>query len=55
MFSAVSALSVAFVHFFVPETKGKSLEQIELLFQKNVDWQKSEVELGDVEQLVQKV
>ncbi|KAF9608359.1 hypothetical protein IFM89_009478 [Coptis chinensis] len=55
IFSAVSALSVAFVHFFVPETKGKSLEQIELLFQKNVDWQKSEVELGDVEQLVQKV
>ncbi|KAK4484435.1 hypothetical protein RD792_007016 [Penstemon davidsonii] len=50
IFSAISAVSVAFVYKFVPETKGKSLEQIELLFQDRG----SEVELGDVEQLVQK-
>jgi hypothetical protein len=31
-FAAVSALSVLFVHRFVPETSGKSLEQIESLF-----------------------
>ncbi|XP_020524643.1 probable polyol transporter 4 isoform X2 [Amborella trichopoda] len=57
VFSAISALSVAFVYFFVPETKGKSLEQIELLFQQGGEyWRKGggEVELGDVEQLVQK-
>lgn len=53
-FSAVSALSVLFVYKFVPETKGKSLEQIELLFQNEHGWQGSEVELEDVEHLVQK-
>lgn len=53
-FSAVSALSVLFVYKLVPETKGKSLEQIELLFQNQHEWQGSEVELGDVEHLVQK-
>ncbi|KDP24153.1 hypothetical protein JCGZ_25810 [Jatropha curcas] len=54
IFSAISALSVVFVYTFVPETKGKSLEQIELLFQNEHEWQGSEVELGDVEHLVQK-
>ncbi|KAK9089351.1 hypothetical protein Scep_028433 [Stephania cephalantha] len=54
LFSAISTLAIAFVHFYVPETKGKSLEQIELLFQKGDEWQTSEVELGDVEHLVQK-
>lgn len=54
VFSAISALAVVFVHTLVPETKGKSLEQIELLFQDNREWQESEVELGDVEHLVQK-
>ncbi|KAK2985507.1 hypothetical protein RJ640_008680 [Escallonia rubra] len=54
IFSAISALSVAFVYKFVPETKGKSLEQIELLFQNEHGWKGSEVELGDVEHLVQK-
>ncbi|OVA13215.1 Sugar/inositol transporter [Macleaya cordata] len=55
IFSLISALSVAFVYKCVPETKGKSLEQIELLFQKgNEEWQRGEVELGDVEHLVQK-
>ncbi|KAL0320210.1 UNVERIFIED_CONTAM: putative polyol transporter 4 [Sesamum radiatum] len=54
IFSALSALSVAFVYKFVPETKGKSLEQIELLFQDGYELQGSEVQLGDVEHLVQK-
>ena len=54
IFSVFSALSVAFVYMFVPETKGKSLEQIELLFKNEHEWQKAEVELGDVEHLVQK-
>ncbi|KAG8642433.1 hypothetical protein MANES_12G087600v8 [Manihot esculenta] len=54
IFSAISALSVVFVYALVPETKGKSLEQIEQLFQNEHRWQGGEVELGDVEQLVQK-
>lgn len=54
VFSVISALSVLFVYTFVPETKGKSLEQIELLFKGEHEWQESEVELGDVEHLVQK-
>ncbi|KAF8007912.1 hypothetical protein BT93_K1800 [Corymbia citriodora subsp. variegata] len=32
-FAAMSALSVAFIYLVVPETKGRSLEQIESLFQ----------------------
>ncbi|KAK6930716.1 Major facilitator, sugar transporter-like [Dillenia turbinata] len=54
IFSAISALSVAFVYRLVPETKGKSLEQIEWLFQNEHGWQGGQFELGDVEQLVQK-
>lgn len=55
IFSAMSALSVVFVYFCVPETKGKSLEEIEMLFEHGRDqWQQSEVELEDVEHLVQK-
>lgn len=54
IFSFISALSVAFVYKFVPETKGKSLEQIESLFQNDIGWRETEVELGDVEQLVDK-
>lgn len=54
IFSAISALSVVFVYTLVPETKGKSLEQIELMFQHEHEWQGNEVELGDVEHLVQK-
>nr|CAD1844377.1 unnamed protein product [Ananas comosus var. bracteatus] len=53
IFSAASALSIAFVHKFVPETKGKSLEQIEMLFQSAAEMQGGEVQLGDVERLVQ--
>lgn len=54
IFTALSALSVAFVYKLVPETKGKSLEQIELLFQNEHGWQEGEVELADAEHLVQK-
>ncbi|XP_050248228.1 probable polyol transporter 4 [Quercus robur] len=54
IFSATSALSVLFVYTFVPETKGKSLEQIELLFKDKHEWQGSEVEMGDAENLVRK-
>ncbi|KAI8011513.1 putative polyol transporter 4 [Camellia lanceoleosa] len=54
IFSAFSAVSVAFVYTLVPETKGKSLEQIEALFQSEHERQGSAVELRDVEQLVQK-
>ncbi|XP_027342839.1 probable polyol transporter 4 [Abrus precatorius] len=55
LFSAISALAIVFVYMLVPETKGKSLEQIELLFQNDKEMQGSEMELGDVEidQLVQ--
>lgn len=53
IFSLISALSVAFVYTCVPETKGKSLEQIEMLFQTEAEWQGGEVELGDAERLVQ--
>ncbi|KAF7823009.1 putative polyol transporter 4 [Senna tora] len=54
IFSAISGLAVVFVYTLVPETKGKSLEQIEVLFQNEHGiTQGSEMELGDVEQLVQ--
>ncbi|TYG80532.1 hypothetical protein ES288_D02G223700v1 [Gossypium darwinii] len=54
LFSLFSALSVAFVYKLVPETKGKSLEQIELLFQNHNEWDGSEMELGDAQHLVHK-
>lgn len=54
VFSAISALSVVFVYKCIPETKGKSLEQIELLFQDRYELQESEVQLADAEHLVQK-
>ncbi|KAJ1410691.1 Sugar/inositol transporter [Sesbania bispinosa] len=53
LFAAISSLAIVFVYMLVPETKGKSLEQIELMFQNEQERQGSEVELGDVEQLVQ--
>ncbi|KAH1098583.1 hypothetical protein J1N35_015504 [Gossypium stocksii] len=54
LFSLFSALSVAFVYKLVPETKGKSLEQIELLFQNHNEWDGSEMELEDAQHLVHK-
>lgn len=55
IFSAISALAVAFTYTLVPETKGKSLEQIELLFQNGHDTiPKGEPHIRDVEHLVQK-
>ncbi|TVU16618.1 hypothetical protein EJB05_40191, partial [Eragrostis curvula] len=51
-FAAVSALSVAFVHLLVPETSGKTLEQIESLFGGGGGATSGEVELGDAECLV---
>ncbi|KAK5836979.1 hypothetical protein PVK06_012785 [Gossypium arboreum] len=54
LFALLSALSVLFAYKCVPETKGKSLEQIELLFDNHNEWQGSEVEMGDSEHLVQK-
>ena len=53
VFAAISALAIAFVVTLVPETKGKSLEQIEMMFQNEYEIQGKEMELGDVEQLVQ--
>ncbi|GKC68192.1 probable polyol transporter 4, partial [Tanacetum coccineum] len=52
IFTMVSALSVVFVYKYCPETKGKSLEQIELLFKKEHDWQDHDVELSDTQHLV---
>ena len=52
-FSAISALAIAFVVTLVPETKVKSLEQIDIMFQNEYENQGKETELGDVEQLVQ--
>lgn len=54
VFSLVSALSVIFVYVLVPETSGKSLEQIELMFQGGLERKDGEVELGDAERLVRK-
>ncbi|XP_078427419.1 major facilitator superfamily protein [Wolffia australiana] len=54
LFSGVSAVSVLFVYACVPETKGKTLEQIELMFQRGDEGKPTEVQLGDVERLVQK-
>ncbi|KAH1091135.1 hypothetical protein J1N35_018392 [Gossypium stocksii] len=55
LFSVISALSVLFFHTCVPETKGKSLEQIEMLFQKGRELQVGgEIEMGDAECLVQR-
>ncbi|XP_041026031.1 probable polyol transporter 4 isoform X2 [Juglans microcarpa x Juglans regia] len=54
VFSLLSALSVAFVYTCVPETKGKSLEQIELVFQNEGEEREGEMEMGDAERLVQR-
>ncbi|XP_055804747.1 probable polyol transporter 4 [Solanum dulcamara] len=53
VFAAISALSVAFVHKCVPETKGKSLEEIEIIFQNDRPQEGGELELEDVKHLMQ--
>lgn len=55
VFAAISSLAIVFVYTLVPETKGKSLEQIEVMFKDEHQSKGSETELGDVEveQLVQ--
>lgn len=52
LFSAISIIAVLFVYFCVPETKGKSLEEIETMFEREGRLQGGEVELGDTEHLV---
>ncbi|KAE9599289.1 putative major facilitator, sugar transporter, major facilitator superfamily [Lupinus albus] len=54
IFGLISCSAIAFVHYCVPETKGKSLEDIEVLFQNEGELQGNEVEMGDVEHLMQK-
>ncbi|GMH12077.1 hypothetical protein Nepgr_013918 [Nepenthes gracilis] len=49
-FSAISALAVIFVYTLVPETKGKTLEQIGSLFGDKAD--EGELELGDTKHLM---
>ncbi|KAI3765051.1 hypothetical protein L2E82_15075 [Cichorium intybus] len=47
LFGLISALSVLFVHKYVPETKGKSLEQIETIFHSSRTWQGGELEIEE--------
>ncbi|XP_028775545.1 probable polyol transporter 4 [Neltuma alba] len=49
VFGIISCSAVAFVYYCVPETKGKTLEEIEKVFQDEGDgeWQRNEVEMGD--------
>ncbi|RDY02924.1 putative polyol transporter 4, partial [Mucuna pruriens] len=54
VFGVISCCAVAFVHYCVPETRGKTLEEIEVLFKDEDDLQESEVQMGDVERLMQK-
>ncbi|KAF1890549.1 hypothetical protein Lal_00041344 [Lupinus albus] len=54
IFGLISCFAVAFVHYCVPETKGKTLEDIEVLFQNEEELQVSQIEMGDVERLMQK-
>ncbi|XP_030480429.2 probable polyol transporter 4 [Cannabis sativa] len=51
VFFVISAISVAFVYNCIPETKGKSLEEIEMLFQDETE--RVEVEMEDAARLVQ--
>ena len=46
-FSLICALSVLFVIIFIPETKGKSLEDIEEYFSKNSYYESTDAELSE--------
>ncbi|KAF3341221.1 putative polyol transporter 4-like protein [Carex littledalei] len=52
VFAAVSAISVLFVKVCIPETKGKTLEQIEMMFKGDKNSNRGEVEFGDAERLI---
>ncbi|XP_019175394.1 PREDICTED: probable polyol transporter 4 [Ipomoea nil] len=52
VFAAISAASIVFVHKCCPETKGKSLEQIEMMFQNDGQWLDGGVELEDAQHLM---
>ncbi|KAH9614374.1 hypothetical protein KSS87_022634 [Heliosperma pusillum] len=52
-FGVVSAISVAFVFMVVPETKGKSLEEIESVFRNKLGQSGDEMELKDSKCFVQ--
>lgn len=55
VFGVISCCAVAFVHYCVPETKGKTLEEIEKVFQiEGESLGGSEVEMADAVRLVQK-
>ncbi|KAK9676787.1 hypothetical protein RND81_11G100700 [Saponaria officinalis] len=52
VFSVFSALSVVFVHIVIPETKGKTLEEIECLFENDEQSKDGQREFTDTERLV---
>ncbi|XP_039818969.1 probable polyol transporter 4 isoform X1 [Panicum virgatum] len=52
VFAAISVVSVLFVYFCVPETKGKTLEQIEMMFESGDEWRGGEIELEDTQHLI---
>lgn len=53
VFAVISALSIVFVYKCVPETKGKSLEEIEVMFDEDVQ-PGGKLELADTANLVRK-
>lgn len=52
VFSVLSALSVVFVHKMVPETKGKTLEQVVSLFQERGGLREGQMGLADTQHFV---
>ncbi|XP_021740538.1 probable polyol transporter 4 isoform X1 [Chenopodium quinoa] len=54
VFAVISALSIVFVYKCVPETRGKSLEEIEVMFDEDKHPGSGEMELADTASLVPK-
>ncbi|GJN02259.1 hypothetical protein PR202_ga19591 [Eleusine coracana subsp. coracana] len=52
VFGLLSTISVLFVYYYVPETKGKTLEQIEIMFESGKEWKGGEIELEDTQHLI---